>query len=184
MDDKVPAFVGLLRAINLGGSTQLRMSDLADLLRQRGFEDVHTVLQSGNVVFRRSAARPAMLEQTLEEALSEQFGLPTQVFVRTASEWRSIVNQNPFPREAKEDPAHLVVTTLKRAPEREEWAALQAAIRGREKVESAGRHAYIVYPDGIGSSKLTAALIERKLGTRGTSRNWNTVRRLDQLASS
>jgi uncharacterized protein (DUF1697 family) len=44
--------------------------------------------------------------------------------------------------------------------------------------------AYIVYPDGIGRSRLTNQLIEKMLGTRGTGRNWNTVLKLDALADS
>ena len=47
--------------------------------------------------------------------------------------------------------------------------ALQKAIVGREVVRAKGRCAYIVYPDGIGRSKLTTAIIEKKLGTRGTA---------------
>jgi len=57
-------------------------------------------------------------------------------------------------------------------------AALRAAITGREVVRAAGRHLYIVYPDGMGRSRLTHALIEKLLGTRATGRNWNTVRKL------
>jgi uncharacterized protein (DUF1697 family) len=72
---------------------------------------------------------------------------------------------------------------LKASPPADRVAALQAAIRGREVVRAAGRHAYIVYPDGIGTSRLTVALIERKLGTRGTGRNWNTVLRLADVLS-
>lgn len=55
---------------------------------------------------------------------------------------------------------------------------LQAAIKGRESLRVVGRQIYITYPDGIGRSKLSGALIERKLGTRGTGRNWNTVLKL------
>ena len=62
-------------------------------------------------------------------------------------------------------------------------AALQKAIVGREVVRAKGRCAYIVYPDGIGRSKLTGALIEKKLGTRGTARNWNTVLKLRNLVA-
>jgi uncharacterized protein (DUF1697 family) len=58
---------------------------------------------------------------------------------------------------------------------------LQAAVRGPETVRAVGRQAYIVYPDGVGKSKLTANLIESKLGTRGTGRNWNTVLKLADL---
>jgi uncharacterized protein (DUF1697 family) len=45
------------------------------------------------------------------------------------------------------------------------------------------RHAYIYYPDGAGNSKLTPRLIETKLETRGTARNWNTVLKLQALVA-
>jgi uncharacterized protein (DUF1697 family) len=176
-------FVSLLRAVNLGGPTQVRMTALASLLTKGGLEDVHTLLQSGNVVFSSDEPDSDRLERTLEIQLARGLGLTTDVFVRTRSEWQEILRRNPFPREAETDPAHLVVTCLKRAPTDEQWKALRGAIRGRETVHGSGRQAYIVYPDGIGRSKLTATLIEKQLATRGTSRNWNTVLKLDQLAA-
>jgi len=60
-------------------------------------------------------------------------------------------------------------------------AALQESVKGREVIRPAGRELYITYPDGIGRSKLTGSLIERKLDTRGTARNWNTVTKLGTL---
>jgi uncharacterized protein (DUF1697 family) len=61
---------------------------------------------------------------------------------------------------------------------------LRAWIPGREAIEAQGRELYITYPDGIGDSKLTNAVIERRLGVRGTARNWNTVTKLaDMLAA-
>jgi uncharacterized protein (DUF1697 family) len=56
--------------------------------------------------------------------------------------------------------------------------ALQGAIKGREVVRAVGRQAYVIYPDGVGSSRLTTALIDKTLGLRGTARNWNTVLKL------
>jgi uncharacterized protein (DUF1697 family) len=61
---------------------------------------------------------------------------------------------------------------------------LRAAITGPEVVHVQGREAYVVYPEDIGHSRLTNALIERKLGTRATARNWNTVLKLHGLASA
>jgi uncharacterized protein (DUF1697 family) len=52
----------------------------------------------------------------------------------------------------------------------------------REIVRAKGRQAYIYYVDGVGRSKLTNSLIEQKLGTRATGRNWNTVLKLGALA--
>jgi uncharacterized protein (DUF1697 family) len=91
------------------------------------------------------------------------------------------VARNPFPAEAERDPAHLTVVFLKDAPKAKAVEALAAAIRGREVIQADGRHLYAYYPDGVGRSKLTHALIESKLGTRGTARNWNTVLKLAQL---
>jgi len=74
------------------------------------------------------------------------------------------------------------VMFLKTSPSRDAVTALQNAIKGREVVKAEGRQAYLVYPDGVGRSRLTTALIEQKLGTRGTARNWNTVLKLADLA--
>ena len=80
------------------------------------------------------------------------------------------------------NPSHLLVMFLQKAPDREHTTSLQRAIKGREVVRIKDRHAYIVYPDGIGRSRLTTAVIEKSLGTRGTGRNWNTVLKLGALA--
>jgi uncharacterized protein (DUF1697 family) len=104
--------------------------------------------------------------------------------VRSAADWRGVIDRNPFPREAEDDPGHLLVMAFKRAPTPGDVKALQAAISGREVVRADGTHAYLVYPDGIGRSRLTTALIEKTLGTRGTGRNWNTVLKLGALVSA
>jgi uncharacterized protein (DUF1697 family) len=176
--------VALLRAINLGQHNRVGMHELRELLAGLGFTEVRSLLHSGNLVFASGAATGAGLEASLEEASKKRLGLETDFLVRTAREWKTMVTDNPFPNEAKSDPAHLVVMFLKEAPDRKSVAALQEAIAGRETVRVKGRHAYILYPDGIGRSRLTTALIERKLGTRGTGRNWNTVLKLRNLAEA
>jgi uncharacterized protein (DUF1697 family) len=160
------------------------MAELRDLLADLGFANVQSLLQSGNLVFDSRAGTPARLESTLEQAAWDRLQLETAFFVRTAKEWAEIVAGNPFPDEAKRDPGHLVVMSLKGAPDREHVTALEKAIVGREVIRAGGRHLYLVYPDGIGRSKLTNASIERKLGTQGTARNWNTVLKLAALAAS
>jgi uncharacterized protein (DUF1697 family) len=167
-----------LRAVNIGAHQQVAMADLRDLLAGLRFADVRTVLQSGNVVFRGPAQTTERLERTLQAAAGTHLGLSTDFFVRTAGEWEAVLDANPFPREAVRDPGHMVVMLLKDAPAASAVRALQATITGRELVRARGRQAYLVYPDGIGRSRLTVSRIERALGTRGTGRNWNTVQRL------
>ena len=176
--------IALLRAVNLPGHNKIGMADLKALVIRLGFTDAQTLLQSGNIVFSGGTKTTASLEQTLERAAAKQLGLETDFIVRTAKEWRAIVDANPFPREAKDDPSHLVAVILKDDVSAANVVALQKAIVGREVVRATGRCAYIVYPDGIGRSKLTSALIEKKLATRGTARNWNTVLKLGALTES
>lgn len=181
---RLTTFIGLLRAVNLAGRNKVRMADLRDLLAGLGMEDPRTLLQSGNVVFRTASRAAAQLERTLEREAEKRLGLRTDFFVRTTREWKAVIAGNPFPEEAERDPGHLLVVALKEAPGGAEVKGLQQAIKGRESVCADGRCAYIYYPDGVGRSRLTTAVIEKHLGTRGTARNWNTVLKLGALAGA
>jgi uncharacterized protein (DUF1697 family) len=174
----VTRYIALLRAVNVGGNTMVAMSDLRAMCEKLGFEDVETLLQSGNIVFRSSARSGASLEKTLEAEAKKRLGLETHFIVRAAAEWRAAIDANPFPAEAKSDPGHLLLMCLKDAPPAKSVKALQAAIGGRERVRAVGNNAYFVYPDGVGTSRLTAKVIEKHLGTSGTARNWNTTLKL------
>jgi len=171
-------YIALLRGINVGGRSRVAMSDLRSLFTRLGFPGTQSLLQSGNLIFESSGRTGAELERMLEVETEKRLKIRPDYLVRTAEEWKQIVARNPFPGEAKDDPSHLLVTFLKKAPKAKGVAALQAAIRGPEMVRAEGRQAYIVYPAGMGRSKLTTVLIEAKLGCRGTGRNWNTVLKL------
>jgi uncharacterized protein (DUF1697 family) len=176
----MPVHIALLRAVNVGGRS-VAMAALRELLAELGLANPRTLLQSGNALF-ESSKKPAALESVLEKAIAKGFGLDTEVFVRTAGEWDEAIAANPFAREAEVDPSHLLLIPLKDAPTASKVEALNASIKGRERVVARGRHAYVVYPDGIGRSKLTIAIVESKLATRGTGRNWNTVQKLAAAA--
>ena len=176
------ARIALLRAVNVGG-IKVSMADLRALIIDLGFDDVHTLLNSGNVVFRCKSQTGAELESLLETEFAKRAGRPTEFFVRTAEEWKSIIDGNPMTNEARRDPGHLLVVVLKRAPSNQDVEALRAAIVGPEVVKADGKQAYIYYPAGVGQSKLTAKLIEKKLGSPGTGRNWNTVLKLATMVS-
>jgi uncharacterized protein (DUF1697 family) len=177
----VSVHIALLRAVNVAGFGKLSMADLRAFLAAAGFRDARTLLQSGNAVFSADAPS-ADVETRLEKEAAKRLGLRTAFLVRSADEWSDVVARNPFRAEAKRDPARLVVMFFKDAPAAAAVDALSAVITGPEVVRAGGRQLYITYPDGQGRSKLTGALIERKLGTTGTARNWNTVTKLAALA--
>jgi uncharacterized protein (DUF1697 family) len=174
--------IGLLRAVNVAGHNKIGMAELRALLVSLGMSGVRSLLQSGNLVFESNDGRSEQLESMLEEAAKQRLGPQTDFVVRTRNDWRKIVADNPLREEAEGDPSHLLVMFLKAAPGRSKVEALRKAIKGRETIRSKGRQLYIVYPDGIGRSRLTTKLIEEALGTRGTGRNWNTASKLGAMA--
>jgi uncharacterized protein (DUF1697 family) len=176
--------LALLRAVNVAGQKSIMMAKLRELLTELGFAGVRSSIQSGNLVFHSDGRTNADLEAFLEAEAAKRHDLRTDFFVRTEEEWKQIIARNPFREAAERDPAHLVVMFLKRAPSLKEAEQLQAAITGPEIVSINGRQAYIIYPAGIGRSRVTNSFIERKLGTRATARNWNTVLKLKVLTAS
>ena len=180
----MPAAIALLRGVNLGAAKRVSNGDLRGVFEGLGLGAARTLLQSGNLVFEADHRAATALEAAAELAFAERLGLKTEVFVRGAAEWASMIADNPFAAEAREDPAHLVAMVLKVAPPASAPVALAEAILGRERVEIVGRTAFIVYPDGIGESRFTGARLDKALGVRGTGRNWNTVLKLAEMAGA
>lgn len=172
------SYVALLRGVNVGGRAKLSMSDLRVLVSELGYSDVHTYIQSGNVVFTSTQRSPAKIESAVEAGLLDALGLDTSVMVRTAKDLQQIVRDNPFARKNFE-PTQLVVVFLKAKPKRQ--GTVDVSKYGPEEVIAKGRELFIHYPNGQGRSKLANAVLERELATPGTARNWNTVNKLLEL---
>jgi uncharacterized protein (DUF1697 family) len=171
-------YAAFLRAVNVAGNALPMAALKAMLHNDLGFENVRTYLQSGNAVFEAKKRGTGALEGVLQRETFDRLGVRTEYFVRSVSELREILDRNPFEREAVDEPSRLIVFVLKDAPERQAVAALRSWIEGPELVEAVTRHLYIGYPCGQGASKLTNVAIERLLQSRGTARNWNTIRKI------
>jgi len=177
------SYVALLRAVNVAGKS-LAMAALRDYASTLGLAEPRTLLQSGNLIFRSTGKNPAELEKLLELQAEKRLGVTTDFLVRSGKELSSVIANNPFPAAARRDPAHLLVMFLKNEPPGDAIAALRKAIVGREEIAADARQLYVVYPDGIGRSKLTTSLIEKRIATRGTGRNWNTLVKLAAAAAA
>ncbi len=180
----MPVQVAFLRGINVGGNKTISMAKLKALFETLGFGDVKTHLNSGNVVFAAEDRNRAKLTRTIEEAIEKEFGFRPATVLREAKALRRIVEKNPFSKMAKDDPSHLVVMLLSAKPDKDAGKRLADACRGVEDVRVAGEDAYITYPNGIGTSKLTNVVLEKHLGVAGTGRNWNTVTKLLAMAEA
>jgi len=176
----VTRYIGLLRAVNVGGR-KVTMKELREGAEALGYENCRTLVASGNLVFETKTTADAKLEAALEGMIEKTFGLFSEVMVRNPQDWAAIIKANPFPKKAKEDPAHLVVAIGKAAPDAALLAAYMKSFREKwdkgEQLKAVGRDIYIDYGDSIGQSKL---LLPKKLGPY-TARNWNTVLKLQAM---
>ncbi|GAC1567513.1 MAG: DUF1697 domain-containing protein [Ktedonobacteraceae bacterium] len=174
-------FVSLFRGINVGGHQMIRMDELKDLHEALGLKDVVTYIRSGNVVFTSDDADVAQLPGQIEDGFAQKFGFQVKVMLRTSAELREIIANNPFQNQAMKEPKWVVVLFLATRPESTTLEELQRTYVGPEELCLIGQELYIYYPDGIGRSKLSLPLIEKKLKTIGTGRNWNTILQLQQM---
>jgi uncharacterized protein (DUF1697 family) len=170
-------YVALLRGINVGGNRRIKMGDLRDALSAVGLDNPQTLLQSGNVVVDSNADAAAFVD-IVETTIQSTFGFPSTVMVRTADKFRSVFAEHPFTSEQIEDPRFAHVGFCRDLPDRDGFDALQEGHEGPEEMKLVGRELFVYYPEGSGRSKLTNSVIEKHLGTRTTSRNWNTVEKL------
>jgi uncharacterized protein (DUF1697 family) len=174
-------YVSLLRGINVGGHHKIRMDDLKELYEALGFKDVVPYIQSGNVVFTSDEADPAQLRRQIEESIEKKFGFHVEVIVRTSAELREILDNNPFQGQQSKESKWIVVMFLATRPDETAQEDILKTYVGPEDLFIIGKEVYIYYTEGIGRSKLSHSLIEKKLKTVGTARNWNTILQLQKL---
>lgn len=166
------AFVALLRAVNVGGTGKLPMTELKAMCEELGFAGVRTYIASGNVVF-TSRKSEAAIKAALEKRLHAYAGAPVGVLVRSAAEMAKVLADNPFPKAA---PNRTLAIFLDRAPP----ADTVAGLRGKkdEEVRLGSREIYVHYGDGMGTSKLVISAAKT-----GTARNMNTIATLAKMAA-
>jgi uncharacterized protein (DUF1697 family) len=174
-------YVALLRGVNLGARNKVSMADLRRLFESLGAEDVQTYVQSGNVVFNSPVRGVAKLTGAIEQRISRELGLEINVMLRTREQLAKIVAGNPFAAGQTEG-TKLHVTFLTDAPERARVRTLQSVTFEPDEFHVHGREVYLHTPNGYGKSKLSNAYFEKQLDVAATTRNWNTVTKLAELA--
>jgi len=167
------SYIGLLRAVNVGGTGKLAMTDLKSLCETAGFDCVRTYIASGNVVFESKLGEKAV-KKILEERLLELAGKPVGVMVRTAAEMADVLKRNPFPNA----PGNRTMAIFLDAPPPAN-ALDQISGRIDEEVRLGHREIYVLYDENMGRSKLKIPAAKT-----GTARNMNTVSKLAEMAKT
>jgi uncharacterized protein (DUF1697 family) len=178
----MPVLVSLLRGVNVGGHHKVKMDDLKAIYESLGFADVRTFINSGNVVFKTAGRDLVRLRQRIEDAIESACGFRSGVMLRTPADLRGVIARNPFAARPGMDGSKLAIHFLAGEPgaaARQQALTIDAA---PEELHIDGRELYIYYTNGMARPKLSLPRVERTLQTTGTSRNWNTVRKLLEMA--
>jgi uncharacterized protein (DUF1697 family) len=179
----VTVFVALLRAVNVGTANRIRMDALRTVFHAAGYVDATTHIQSGNVIF-SSADEASVVRARIERHITSDLGLSITAIVRSADELGAIGSGHPLAASTSGlagDPSQLYVTFLSDEPSIDDVAALVAMSFGDDELIVVGREVFVRYAQRASQSKLTNALIEKKLRCASTTRNWAVICQLVEL---
>lgn len=173
-------YVALLYSIILSEGRRLVMSDLRAMAEGLGLYDPRTLVATGNLVFETKETEIAALERRLETAFEKTFGRHVDIIVRRADDWLKLAAGNPFPAESAAAADQVAVRVMRKPVPAEALAALEAYVGNDERMQAVGGDIWIFFSRETPSSRLLAATSHKRLGV-GTSRNWNTVRKLAEM---
>ncbi len=177
----MPRYVALLRSVNVAGHGRVAMNELRASFEGLKYTDVTTYIQTGNVLFSTGSKSEAKIAAAIEQRLAADLGDSPAVIVRTVPELLRIGTASPYPKAGANASRHHV-TFLATTPAPETLRALAVPPSGRDELVVDGREVYVHTPDGYAETKYTGTFLERRLGVVSTTRNWNTVTKLCELA--
>lgn len=172
-------FAVLLRGVNVGKANRVPMAEFRTMLEAQGHSDVKTLLNSGNAVFTSTSRSAAKLATDIAEGLQDRFGVTTPVIVKSAAEWRAIVDGNPIVPPEPEHSRFLVVVSMD--PSRlKALEDLRPVLHPGERLAITEHAAYLHCAGGLLESQAGEALLGK--GGKGiTTRNWGTTLKLAEI---
>ncbi len=172
-------FVILLRGVTPSGKNKVLMAPLRAALAEAGLASVRTYIQSGNLIAQSGLSRSG-LEELVHDVIAKTSGGDIAVIARTAEQFKTMVNKNPFAHAAQPQP---YFTFLASRPAAGLIKAFLSIDFSPDKVQIVGDAIYTVYATRHSDSKFNNNFFERKLKVAATTRNLNTVAKLIELSS-
>ena len=167
-------YIAFLRAINVGGTTIIKMADLKKMFESFGLENVHTYIQTGNVIFDSPETSASRLEERIGPQLAKASGKPIRIFVRTMREIAALLKNCPF-EPGEGESVHVVI--LDKKPGKKNIDALMAQQSKADEFAVKGKAAFNLRRDRD-ASIFSNNFIEKVLGVRATTRNLTTIKKL------
>ena len=173
-------YIALLRGINVGGNTMIKMASLKGAFEKLGLENVATYINSGNLAFDSRKTAEASLVNKIETAIEDGFGMSVHVMIRMRDEINDVIGNNPFDGEF-ESHKEMHVLFLREPMPDDKAGELTAKNNENERFVVRGREIYCHLRRGVADSLLGKGFIDKKLKIAVTGRNWRTVHKLAEL---
>jgi uncharacterized protein (DUF1697 family) len=173
-------YIALLYSIGISGNRRLIMADWRSMMEELGFENPRTLIATGNAIFESRGVNVRKLEIQLEDAFERRFGRRVDTIVRAAAPFRRLASGNPFPRESERDGSRVVVRVMREPIQSGCVPSLTRLVTQGERLEVVRGDVWVHFKHEPNRSRLLPLLASRRLGI-GTVRNWNTIRRLNEM---
>ncbi len=173
-------YVAFLRGINVGGKNKIKMETLREVCGSLGFENVKTYINSGNVIFEMMKSDDRKLAVTIENAIEKEFALKIKVIMRTVSEIKDIIANNPFAGQFENDKDLHVLFLDEELPD-EKRRILLSNNNENEMFAVGNREIFSLLRVSVLDSLLSKDYIGKKLKVSATARNWRTVNKITEM---
>jgi uncharacterized protein (DUF1697 family) len=172
-------YIAFLRAVNVGGTTIIKMSDLKRTFESFGLENVETYIQTGNVIFDSDESKASIVEKQIEDELAAAFGKRIRLFVRTTREVAKMVEACPF---IPKDGETVYIAILEKKPDLKSVDALLSLRSKADDFAVTGKEVFNLRRDR-NDSIFSNNFVEKTLGVAGTTRNLTTIKKLAEKYS-
>jgi uncharacterized protein (DUF1697 family) len=177
-------YVALLRGIG-PSNPNMRNEKLRELFQKLGYQNVQTVISTGNVLFESPSRAVKALEATIEEGIEKHLGFTSTTIIRSHNQITQLVDaDNPFGGFEDTPTTRLNVTFLKEKQSTDLRFPYSAKEKGYTVVGMHGREVLSVVDLTGATTPDLMAWLEKQFGKAITTRTWKTVGKISTRLDS
>ena len=173
-------YAAFLRGINVSGHKLIKMEELRRHFEMPGFKNITSYIQSGNILFDTKETDEVKLRSKIEKLLAAKLGYHVPTIIRSTHNIETIIKNNPFHNIGKGDVRKVYITLLSDAPPVSLHKTMDAYRADGEEFHILDKEVYLLLGSAA-NTKLSNALIEKKLGVTATTRNLATMNKVLEL---
>lgn len=173
-------YVAFLRGINVGGHHKVQMADLRKELTALGFENSITILNSGNIIFDSTLVDLAEMENKIAVHLENHFGFPIPTIIRKWETIQTFIEDNPFKAYELTKDLRFYVSFLKKDKQSDlklPWTSLDNSYK---IIEKRNNNIFSILDLSMAKTPKAMNIVEKNFGKDTTTRNWNTIGRIEK----